>query len=49
MAYSHDEIDLLISQAHRGAEYLEHLEQHKKNDKGPKQIFAQFTNWRVAE
>lgn len=48
MAYSHDEIDLLISQAHRGAEYLEHLEQHKKI-KGPKQIFAQFTNWRVVE
>ena len=50
MPYSYDEIDLLISRAHRGAENQEDLEEHQmKNHKGPRPIFAQFTNWRVAE
>ena len=50
MAYSYDDIDLLISRAHRGAENQEDLEEHQiKNHKGPRPIFAQFTNWRVAE
>ena len=50
MAYSYDDIDLLISRAHRGAENQEDLEEHqRKNHKGPRPIFVQFTNWRVAE
>ena len=50
MPYSYDDIDLLISWAHRGAENQEDLEEHqRKNHKGPRPIFAQFTNRRVAE
>ena len=50
MTYSYDGVDLLISWAHRGAENQEDLEENqRKNDKGPRPIFAQFTNWRVAE
>ena len=50
MLYSYDDIDLLISRAHRGAENQEDLEEHqRKNHKSPRPIFAQFTNWRVAE
>ena len=50
MPYSYDDIDLLINRAHRGAENQEDLEEHQiKNHKGAKPIFAQFTNWRVAE
>ena len=48
--YPYDDIDLLISRAHRSAENQEDLEEHqRKNHKGSKPIFAQFTNWRVAE
>ena len=50
MPYSYDDIDFLISQAHRGAENQKDLEEHQiKNHKGPRPIFVQFTNWRVAE
>ena len=50
MPYSYDDIDLLINRAHRGAENQEDLEEHQiKNHKGARPIFAQFTNWRVAE
>ena len=50
MLYSYDDIDLLISRAHKGAENQEDLEEHqRKNHKSPRPIFAQFTNWRVAE
>ena len=50
MPYSHDDIDLLISRAHRGAENQEDPEEHQtKNPEGPRPIFAQFTNCRVAE
>ena len=50
MAYSYDEIDLLISWAVRSAENQEDLEEHQiKNHKGPGPIFAQCTNWRVTE
>ena len=43
--YSYDDIDLLISRAHRGAENQEDLEEYqRKNSKGPRPIFAQFTN-----
>ena len=50
MPYSYDDIDLLISWAHWGAENQEDLEKHQiKNHKDPRPIFAQFTNWRVAE
>ena len=50
MPYSYDDIDLLINRAHRGAENQEDLEEHQiKNHKGPRPIFVQFTNWRVAE
>ena len=39
--YSYDDIDLLISQAHRGAENQEDIGQHQiKNYKGPRPIFA---------
>ena len=48
MPYSCD--DLLISWSDRGAENQEDLEEHQiKNHKGPRPIFVQFTNWRVAE
>ena len=48
--YPYDDIDLLISRAHRSAENQEDLEEHqRKNLKGSKPIFAQFTNWTVAE
>ena len=41
---------MLISRAHRGAENQEDLEEHqRKNHKGPRSTFAQFTNWRVAD
>ena len=50
MPYSYDNTDLMISQAHRGAENEDDLEEHQiKNHKGPQLIFAQFTNWRVTE
>ena len=50
MPYSYDNIDLLIIRARRGAENEEDLEEHQiKNYKGPRPIFAQFTNWRVTE
>ena len=50
MPYSYDDIDLLISWAHRGAENEEDLEEHqRKNHEGPRPIFVQFTNRRVAE
>ena len=50
MPYSYDDIDLLISQAHECAENQEDLEEHqRKTHKGPRPIFAQFTNWRVTE
>ena len=50
MPYSYDDIDLLVSRAHRGAENQEDLEEHqRKNHKVSRPIFAQFTNWRVAE
>ena len=50
MPYSYDDIELLISRAQRGAENQEDLEEYQtKNDKGPRPIFAQFTNWRVVE
>ena len=48
--YSYDDIDLLISRAHRGAEDQKDLEEYQtKNDKSPRPIFAQLTNWRVVE
>ena len=48
--YSYDDIDLLISRAHRGAEDQKDLEEYQtKNDKGPRPIFAELTNWRVVE
>ena len=50
MPWSYDGIDLLISRAHKGAKNQEGLEEHqRKNHKGPRPIFAQFTNWRVME
>ena len=50
MPYSYDDTDLLISQAHRGTENQEDLEEHqRKNHKGLRPIFAQFTNWEVTE
>ena len=50
MPYSYDDIDLLFSWAHRGAENQEDLEEHqRKNHKGPKPIFMQFTNCRATE
>ena len=50
MPYFYDNIDLLINRAHRGAENQEDLEEHQiKKHKDPRPIFAQFTNWRVAE
>ena len=48
--YSYDDIDLLISRTHRGAEDQKDLEEYQtKNDKGPRPIFAQLTNWSVVE
>ena len=48
--YSYDDIDLLISRTHRGAEDQKDLEEYQtKNDKSPRPIFAQLTNWRVVE
>ena len=50
MPYFYDNIDLLISRAHRGAENQEDLEEHQiKKHKDPRPIFVQFINWRVTE
>ena len=50
MPYSYDDTDLMISQAHRGVENQEDLEEHqRKNHKDTRPIFVQFTNWRVRE
>ena len=41
MPYSYDDKNLLISQAHRGVENQEDLEEHQgKNHKGPRPIFV---------
>ena len=44
MNYTHEERDMFISRAHRGSQ--DSAESHHK---GPRTVFAQFTNWRFAE
>lgn len=49
LPYSFDEIDMLISRAHRGPENNEEYNQNHRDKSKPKPIFAQFSSWRVAE
>ena len=44
MNYTHEEIDMFISRAHRSSQ-----DSLKSHHKGPRLLFAQFTNWRFAE
>ena len=44
MNYTHEKIDMFISRAHRGSQ-----DSAKSHHKGPKSLFAQFTNWLFAE
>ena len=50
LPYTYEELDLQISRAHRGAEIDRGNNQRNLNNQdGSRPIFAQFTNWRVAE
>ena len=44
MNYTDEEIDMFISRAHRDSQGSA-----KSHHKGPRPLFAQFTNWRFAE
>ena len=47
LTYSFEEIDFQISRANRSTE--QDKDHPNKNQQGPKPIFAQFVNWRIAE
>ena len=50
--YTYVEIDFHISRAHRGGDSNEeepNQEQYHQKKQGPKPIYAQFVNWRMAE
>ena len=44
MNYTHEEIDIFISRAHRGSQ-----DSAKSHHKAPKLLCVQFTNWQFAE
>ena len=47
LPYTYDEIDMQISRAHQGSE--RDVTQNNNRVRGPKPIFAQLVNWRVAQ
>ena len=47
LPYFFEEIDFQINRAHRSTE--QDKDHQNKNERGPKPIFAQFVNWRIAK
>ena len=50
LEYTHDEIDFQLSRSHRGTPDAEgDTNETSTNHRGPRPIYAQFVNWRIAE
>ena len=51
LSYDYQDLDFLISRAHRGPAPEDNGESNNSNDsnRGPRPIYAQFVNWRIAE